>query len=110
MADHQKTPTVRDWENREFNETVSWNLRKLLDYMNTFGLSSLSFPAQTAQPNTPRSLTSRAPLLFVLSPKHFADLSVRFKLGQVNEKLEVLERQVEYLESCYSTLTIQTQS
>ena len=39
MADHQKTPTVRDWENREFNETVSWNLRKLLDYMNTFGLS-----------------------------------------------------------------------
>ena len=46
MADHQKTPTVRDWENREFNETVLWNLRKLLDYMNTFGLSFFFFAQQ----------------------------------------------------------------
>ena len=36
-------------------------------------------------------------------------MSVRYKLGLVNEKLEVLERQVEYLETCYSTLTVTTQ-
>lgn len=112
MADHQKTPTVRDWENREFNETVSWNLRKLLDYMNTFGLSlsSLFF----SHTDCSAKHITFAHLLcspFVCAvPQRFADLSVRFKLGQVNEKLEVLERQVEYLESCYSTLTIQTQS
>ena len=45
-----------------------------------------------------------------MPPKRVTDLSVRYKLGQVNEKLEVLERQVEYLESCYSTLTVQTQA
>ena len=108
MADHQKTPTVRDWENREFNETVSWNLRKLLDYMNTFGLSFLS--SHTASAATTLSSRTHTNTLFRPSPtQHIADLSVRFKLGQVNEKLEVLERQVECLESCYSTLTIQTQ-
>ena len=102
MADHQKTPTVRDWENREFNETVAWNLRKLLDYMNNFGLFFF-FSQASSTPTT---------LFFSLSTNSLpnTDLSVRFKLGQVNEKLEVLERQVEYLESCYSTLTIQTQS
>ena len=102
MADHQKTPTVRDWENREFNETVAWNLRKLLDYMNNFGL--LFFFLKHPQ--------HQQPFFFSLSTNSLpnTDLSVRFKLGQVNEKLEVLERQVEYLESCYSTLTIQTQS
>ena len=34
------------------------------------------------------------------------DVSVRYKLGVVNEKLEVLERQVEYLETCYASLQI----
>ena len=38
MADHQKTPTIRDWENRDYNETIALNLRKLLDFVNTFGL------------------------------------------------------------------------
>ena len=104
MADHQKTPIARDWENRDFNETVSLNLRKLLDFVNKFGLFFLLFLFSAA--NFPILLfffccwVLRS-LLYVC----VIDLSVRYKLGVVNEKLEVLERQVEYLETCYSTLS-----
>lgn len=46
MADllsQQKTPAVRDWENREFIEAVSLNMRKLVDFINKFGLLFLIF-------------------------------------------------------------------
>jgi hypothetical protein len=40
MADQlgqQKTAISRDWENREFVEIVSLNMRKLVDFLNKFG-------------------------------------------------------------------------
>jgi hypothetical protein len=32
-------------------------------------------------------------------------VSVHYKLGRVNERLEQLERQVEYLEQCFTSMS-----
>ncbi|EGG22620.1 component of SCAR regulatory complex [Cavenderia fasciculata] len=63
-----KSHIQRDWEQREFNEEISLNIQKIIDFLNKF------------------------------------DLSTRNKLATVNEKLSMLERQVDYLESAIKTV------
>lgn len=53
----------QNWDNREYIEIISHNIKKISDFLNTF------------------------------------DLSCRTKLAVLNEKLNSLERKIEYLEA-----------
>jgi len=70
MADKApKSHIQKDWEQREFAETITTNIKKIVEFLNRFELSS------------------------------------RYKLSIVNEKLTKLERQVDYLEAALKTVT-----
>lgn len=72
-----------DWGNREYIEVVAANIRKIADFLNSFGSSS-----------SPSSLFSCPNSLLP-----FPDLSCRTKLSTLNEKLGKLERKIEFLEA-----------
>ncbi|EFA80526.1 component of SCAR regulatory complex [Heterostelium album PN500] len=64
-----KAPIQKDWEEREFIESVTLNIQKIIDFLNKF------------------------------------ELSTRNKLATVNEKILTLERQVDYLEASFKTVS-----
>ena len=50
-----KTPYAIDWENREFIEVVSANMKVLTEFLNKFGVPCSSLPAFAAPPPLPAS-------------------------------------------------------
>jgi uncharacterized protein len=67
--DKGKTNIQRDWEQREFIEDVTVNIKKVTEFLNRF------------------------------------DISTRYKLARINEKLSKLERQMDYLEAALKTVS-----
>jgi len=63
------THIQKDWEQREVTEAIGTHIKKIVDFLNKF------------------------------------EVSTRFRLAQVNEKLTKLERQVEYMEAAFKTVT-----
>lgn len=79
--------TQQDWANREYIEIITSSIKKIVDFLNSFGkliktyVTNVWFNAYCCT----------------------TDMSCRGKLAGLNEKLTGLERQIEYLEArvCY---------
>ena len=94
-----------DWETREFLEIISVNMKKLTEFVNKFGKFCLFIKLRNSYLYFLLLLRERPIFTFNIC----SDLSVRYKLAKVNEKLSNLERQVEYLEGCYASVQQQQQ-
>lgn len=73
----------QDWLNREYIEIITISIKKITDFLNSFGKYNMS---------------NFIDINFVT----FTDLSCRSKLAGLNEKLTILERKIDYLEACVS--------
>jgi len=69
MADKGKSHIQRDWEQREFIETIVVNVKKVSEFLNRF------------------------------------DMSARYQLACINERLSTLEARMQYVESALRTLS-----
>lgn len=115
-----------DWDNRHFSSSLSLNVRRLFEFLLQFGkystlmvsaldLSALSplVPTRTWSDDGVSefwcclgfSLISlgESTALRVACIAFDAESSTRSKLATLNEKLTVLERQLEFLEAQFST-------
>lgn len=77
--------TQQDWANREYIEVITSSIKKITDFLNSFGIPFLLCLCL-------ESLRS------VCSYSHL-DMSCRGRLAVLNEKLTRLERKIEYLEA-----------
>lgn len=78
----------QDWANREYIEVITASIKRITDFLNSFGkfvIFSIMFPF---------TMTTPPPACISL-----ADMSCRSKLAQLNEKLTTLERRIDFLES-----------
>lgn len=74
-------PIQQDWVNREYIEVITVSIKKITDFLNSFGLLKYKTCRQFYH-------------------GLFLDLSCRSKLAVLNEKLTTLERKIDYLEAC----------
>jgi uncharacterized protein len=71
-----------DWENREFVETISTGIKRITEFLNNFGLPNFHFSSHNG-----------------------IEMSTRYRLAVLNEKLTSLERSLEFMEAkVYSPL------
>lgn len=77
----------QDWVNREYIEIITISIKKITDFLNSFG----KLHKKCVTTNINKSST-------------FLDLSCRSKLAGLNEKLTILERKIDYLEACVSKI------
>lgn len=77
----------QDWANREYIEVITASIKRITDFLNSFGSFNSSFSCPETR------------LIRPLTHPSFADMSCRSKLAQLNEKLTTLERRIDYLES-----------
>lgn len=119
----QEDPVQReihqDWANREYIEVITSSIKKIADFLNSFGRSraGAECTASSARPSLWReciaawqpalglegfpvlwvaALTRRSPGSSLCLP---ADMSCRSRLATLNEKLTALERRIEYIEA-----------
>lgn len=88
MASSNRGETIQkqiqqDWVNREYIEIITISIKKITDFLNSFG----------------KSLFMLCHIVWI----YFLDLSCRSKLAILNEKLTTLERKIDYLEACVSS-------
>ncbi|KAL6077142.1 putative protein BRICK1 [Balamuthia mandrillaris] len=110
MGDKHKTAVQEDWEEREFIENITNNIKKIAEFLNRFGYYPLS-----SSPSLPfisfLLLLLLLLLLLFLSTlplshaNNNTDTSTRYKLAAINEKLTQLERQMEHLEAALSSVS-----
>lgn len=79
----QEKQIHQDWLNREYIEVITVSIKKITDFLNSFGMLHLGVEIQKFDIN-------------------LSDLSCRSKLAVLNEKLTTLERKIDYLEACVS--------
>lgn len=77
----------QDWANREYIEVITASIKRITDFLNSFGKMQLKISLQYGTHS-----------IFFLNI--IADMSCRSKLAVLNEKLTTLERRIEYLEAC----------
>ena len=75
-----------DWENREVVEALQLNILKLTEFLNKFGALGRACLSEVR----PGCLTQR--------PRLSADLSTRYRLATINERIASIERSVEHVE------------
>nr|CAD7597092.1 unnamed protein product [Timema genevievae] len=84
----------QDWANREYIEVITGSIKKITDFLNSFG--------KTLHLND-NLLSDSLVLLSHLQSDQLCfkqiDMSCRSRLAVLNEKLTTLERRVEYLEA-----------
>lgn len=79
----QEKQIHQDWLNREYIEVITVSIKKITDFLNSFGMLHLLVEIYKFD-------------------VHLSDLSCRSKLAVLNEKLTTLERKIDYLEACVS--------
>ena len=74
-----------DWENREFVETISTGIKRITEFLNNFGNNFVccSLLSSCSSMYLPRDL----------------EMSTRYRLAVLNEKLTSLERSLEFMEA-----------
>ncbi|XP_057561922.1 protein BRICK1 isoform X1 [Hippopotamus amphibius kiboko] len=84
----QEDPVQReihqDWANREYIEVITSSIKKIADFLNSFGAVCVSVSGMALILN-----------VSLLLP----DMSCRSRLATLNEKLTALERRIEYIEA-----------
>lgn len=75
----------QDWANREYIEVITASIKRITDFLNSFGASGI--------------FCLFCPTCNVSDSLSLADMSCRSKLAQLNEKLTTLERRIDFLES-----------
>ena len=85
-----------DWDNRHFSSSLTLNVRRLFEFLLQFGRWLFAFLADL------ELLLAFLCELFIVRVCG-AESSTRSKLATLNEKLTVLERQLEFLEAQFST-------
>lgn len=85
--------TQQDWANREYIEVITSSIKKITDFLNSFGIAR---KRHCLLPN------GKAPRKILCVN---VDTSCRGRLAVLNEKLTGLERKIEYLEARV-TLTV----
>ena len=83
-----KSHVQLDWEQREYIEEVTTNIKKVTEFLNRFGM----FNAKSC--------------FTIRTNRNLKDTSTRYKLAKINEKLTRLERQMDYLESGKCTFSL----
>lgn len=88
----QEDPVQReihqDWANREYIEVITSSIKKIADFLNSFGEGGGGRGAVWGCVGGAVCLTAAA-----------ADMSCRSRLATLNEKLTALERRIEYIEA-----------
>lgn len=84
----------QDWANREYIEVITASIKRITDFLNSFG--------EFHWFHEPSPLISHTlfAVMLIRSSLKFADMSCRSRLAVLNEKLTVLERRIDYLEAC----------
>jgi len=82
-----KSHVQLDWEQREYIEEVTTNIKKVTEFLNRFGMLMQI-------------------LAWIRTNRYLKDTSTRYKLAKINEKLTRLERQMDYLESGKCTFSL----
>lgn len=82
----------QDWANREYIEVITVSIKKITDFLNSFGKFTHNLNLQHCPTDS--------------GCRPFPDLSCRSKLAVLNEKLTTLERKIDYLEACVSALCL----
>ena len=80
----------QDWANREYIEVITSSIKKIADFLNSFGEGGGGRGRGGGGPG-------RAPA--VSHCRLPADMSCRSRLATLNEKLTALERRIEYIEA-----------
>lgn len=75
----------QDWANREYIEVITASIKRITDFLNSFGEST---PFTTSL------------YIFSYCCLSSTDMSCRSRLAVLNEKLTTLERRIDYLEAC----------
>ena len=76
-----------DWENREFVETISTGIKRITEFLNNFGKLMCCFFLWT-------QVSTHLP-----PPHCYLEMSTRYRLAVLNEKLTSLERSLEFMEA-----------
>lgn len=74
----------QDWANREYIEVITASIKRISDFLNSFGKFLFCFV-----------VIHSLQIQF-----HLPDMSCRSRLAVLNEKLTTLERRIDYLEAC----------
>lgn len=74
----------QDWANREYIEVITASIKRITDFLNSFGKMS--------------AYHSKA--IFLRNFRFLLDMSCRSRLAVLNEKLTTLERRIDFLEAC----------
>lgn len=94
----QEDPVQReihqDWANREYIEVITSSIKKIADFLNSFGEGGRGAVGRLGR-------AGRAPA--VSHCRLPADMSCRSRLATLNEKLTALERRIEYIEARVSS-------
>lgn len=77
----------QDWANREYIELITASIKRITDFLNSFGKKPLEFLFLIA---------------FLYIWNLLPDMSCRSRLAVLNEKLTTLERRIDYLEATVS--------
>ncbi|RLV99444.1 hypothetical protein DV515_00009688 [Chloebia gouldiae] len=89
----QEDPVQReihqDWANREYIEVITSSIKKIADFLNSFGEGAGRGLRAGRAVLRPAVSHCRLP----------ADMSCRSRLATLNEKLTALERRIEYIEA-----------
>jgi chromosome 3 open reading frame 10 len=99
MATTPLAAVQADWENREFVETVATGIKRIVEFLNSFG-ASFSLLALIGW------------LSFLFSWVHFArgltrlESTTRYRMATLNEKITSLERSLEFIEAKVSKLCL----
>lgn len=82
--------TQQDWANREYIEVITSSIKKITDFLNSFGM--ILWLSQA-------NMSMFGPWFIVYNLWYRLDMSCRGRLAVLNEKLTRLERKIEYLEA-----------
>lgn len=95
----------QDWANREYIEVITGSIKKITDFLNSFG-NLYHTPSFCSYFSIYK--ISHKDIFLILSYIVFnmlfssLDMSCRSRIAVLNEKLTTLERRIEYLEACVS--------
>ncbi|KAG8128372.1 hypothetical protein E2320_015230 [Naja naja] len=100
----QEDPVQReihqDWANREYIELITSSIKKIADFLNSFGGCGRRREGGGGRPSSDGG-DGRSGSVSGLNSALLAlpDMSCRSRLATLNEKLTALERRIEYIEA-----------
>jgi len=102
----------QDWANREYIDVITGSIKKITDFLNSFGKDCSIWRLFRETDFFFRADFQPIPYLSLFNISSFAfypaDMSCRSRLAVLNEKLTTLERRIEYLEARVSPVVSQS--